>query len=211
VTFDPTPAAGAQPLEPTSGVLVYMRDIVEALSQRWNRYVVNYDLHTQVRMLETASRKYDAFRSRTGLSTGWTEKLTRAPTVAAAVLVLGIVAYVAWKQRRRRDKPKGTKGPRGNEADPTLEAAAALYRALETALAARGIRRLASTPPLRHALSLRETKHPLADEVWDLTNIYLEARFGGIEIDDDVTKDFTRRVKALRRMDARAPSAEVVR
>jgi len=41
VTFDPTPAAGAQPLEPTTGALVYLRDIVEALSQRWNRYVVN--------------------------------------------------------------------------------------------------------------------------------------------------------------------------
>jgi len=91
------------------------------------------------------------------------------------------VGYVVWKQRRRRDRPKGEKGARAGEVDPTLEAAAALYRALEAALAARGVRRLASTPPLRHALALRETKHPLADEVVDLTNIYLAARFGGTE------------------------------
>src|SRR6185436_18574673 len=110
----------AQPLEPTTGALVYMRDIIEALSQRWNRYVVNYDLHTQVRMIETASRKYDAFRNRAGLSTGWSEKLTRATSIAGGVLMLTLVGYVIWKQRRRRDRPKGEKGARSGEADPTL-------------------------------------------------------------------------------------------
>ena len=40
LTFDPTPPSGAQPLENTTGILVYARDIVEALSQRWNRFVV---------------------------------------------------------------------------------------------------------------------------------------------------------------------------
>ena len=44
LTFDPTPAAGAQPLEDTTGAWVYLRDLAEALSQRWNRYVVGYDL-----------------------------------------------------------------------------------------------------------------------------------------------------------------------
>ena len=42
-TFDPTPPSGAQPMEPPNGVYYYMRDFVEALSQRWNTYVVGYD------------------------------------------------------------------------------------------------------------------------------------------------------------------------
>src|SRR5262249_36983498 len=58
VTFDPTPPAGAQPLEETTGTFVYLRGLVEALSQRWNRYVVGYDLRTQVRLFEDISKRY---------------------------------------------------------------------------------------------------------------------------------------------------------
>ncbi len=66
VTFDPTPTAGAQPLEETTGTWVYFRDLVEAMSQRWNQYVVGYDLRTQARLFEEVSRGYDGLRSRTG-------------------------------------------------------------------------------------------------------------------------------------------------
>src|SRR5208282_2046059 len=69
-TFDPTPTSGAQPLEDTTGAWVYLRDLVEALSQRWNRYVVGYDLRTQVRLFEDMARHYDALRSRAGIDHG---------------------------------------------------------------------------------------------------------------------------------------------
>lgn len=207
VTFDPTPTAGAQPLEPTTGAFVYVRDLLEAMSQRWNRYVVNYDLHTQLRVLDSASRRWDVFRKRAGLSTGIAEKLTRAPTLAGGVLLAALAAWWLWKRRRRspgaRDARSGAK-VRRNAAG---EAAAALYRSLESVLAARGARRSPSTPPLRHAEALRAGKHPLAGEVWALTAIYLEARFGGAPLDDDAKRDYLRRVRALRRVEpAEAPA-----
>jgi hypothetical protein len=46
--------------------------------------------------------------------------------------------------------------------------------------------------------------HPVADEVMELTQLYLEARFGGRELSDPDRRDFQRRVKLLRQ----APSNE---
>ncbi|HVJ90723.1 MAG TPA: transglutaminaseTgpA domain-containing protein, partial [Labilithrix sp.] len=102
VTFDPTPTSGAQPLENTSGAWVYIRDLLEALSQRWNRYIIGYDLKTQVRIFENISRSYERFRSRTGTNQGAMEKATRPSVLAGALLLATFAAYVIWRRRRGR-------------------------------------------------------------------------------------------------------------
>lgn len=196
-TFDSTPTAGARPLQETTGAWVYVRDLVEALSQRWNRYVIGYDLTTQVHIFEDISRRYQKLREKTGVSTGFAEKVTRGPVVAGGLLVLAFGGYLLWKRRRAPKKEESNDGDRP-KVDPKLEAATALYRSLELALAAQGLTRPPSTPPLKHAEQLAATAHPLADDVLVLTNKYLEARFGGTPIDDDAQKDFERRVKEIR-------------
>lgn len=188
-TFDPTPPAGAQPLEATTGTWVYMRDIVEALSQRWDHYVVSYDLSMQVRMATEMSQRYERVRKKTGLP--------RAPFVAAGVLALIVVGYVLWSRRRRKGsdpKKPGTKAV----IDKNQLAITALYRSLEAVLSARGIGRAASTPPLRHALALKGLKHPMADDILSLTEIYLGIRFGGAALTERTTREFEERVKRLR-------------
>ncbi|HWL87769.1 MAG TPA: DUF4129 domain-containing protein, partial [Polyangiaceae bacterium] len=196
-TFDPTPAAGAQPLEETSGALVYVRDLVEALSQRWNRYVVGYDLRTQVHLFEDASGRYERFRAHVGLNRGFLGFLTRGPVLAALVLVALFVSYMIWKRRRAAGATGARSGPK-TPAEKRLENATALYRALDTVLVVQGIGRPAALPPLAHAEHLRENQHPLADEILALTQVYLEARFGGVSLTPDVTRDFERRVRILR-------------
>ncbi len=195
-TFDPTPAAGAQPLEDTTGAWIYMRDLVEALSQRWNRYVIGYDLRTQVRLFEDISQRYEKLRSSTGVNRGPLDKVTRAPVLAGAVLVAFAAAYVVWKRRRKAtpDAPKTTR----EKPDRNLETATSLYRSLEVALVVNGISRPASLPPLRHAEDLRARAHPLADEVVALTNVYLVARFGGEALTDETRRDYERRVREIR-------------
>ncbi len=195
-TFDPTPASGAQPLEATTGAWVYLRDLVEALSQRWNRYVVGYDLRTQVHLFEDVSRRYESLRARTGTNRGILDRLTRAPALAAASLVLLALGYFAWKRRHpsaSRDVQKGAL-----PLDPRLESATALYRALETALASQGVARPLSLPPLRHAEDLCSRKHPLAEEILALTHTYLGARFGRRELSDHGKRDFEKRVREIR-------------
>jgi transglutaminase-like putative cysteine protease len=202
-TFDPTPPGGAQPLEPPGGVYYYMRDFVEALSQRWDTYVVGYDLRKQVRMFEEFSRRYERMRSRTGIDRGPLQKLTRGPAIAGLALVALAAAYLLWKQRRRSAQAERRDPLQGH--DPRLDAAAALYRGLETALQLQGVTRAAATPPLRHAEDLRARRHPLGEEVFSLTQVYLEARFGGRSLTDGVRRDFERRVRSIRQLRPASP------
>jgi transglutaminase-like putative cysteine protease len=196
MTFDPTPSSGAQPLENTTGVFVYARDIVEALSQRWNRYVVGYDLRAQIRLFDDVGRRYEAMRSRTGVNKGLWDRLTRAPALAVGALLGFVVAYAVWRRRRNPKASKDSNKVPG--VDPRIEGAAALYRTLDAALTAQGLARPPSLPPLRHAVALADRKHPLAGETIALTEIYLETRFGHALLTEATKRDFERRVREIR-------------
>ncbi len=198
VTFDPTPTSGAQPLQDTSGAWVYVRDLIEALSQRWNRYVIGYDLKTQVRIFEDMSRRYERFRAQIGTNHGVMERATRPSVMAGALLVVAVGGYVIWRRRRSPKTPPGPESSAKTLIDPKMEAATALYRALETALATQGIARPPSLPPLRHARDLADRQHPLATSILELTNQYIEARFGGASLDEAAQRDYERRVKEIR-------------
>jgi transglutaminase-like putative cysteine protease len=188
-TFDPTPTSGAQPLEPPNGAYYYVRDFVEALSQRWNTYVVGYDLRKQVRLFDEVSERYERLRL---------PGLTRAPVVAGGLALAIVAGYVAWKRRGRR-KPTRKRDDRTRRAEGArFEAAVALYRALETALRVHGLPRPPSRPPLRHAEDLQERAHPLAGEVLALTTVYLETRFGGRALTEVDKRDFERRIQDIR-------------
>src|SRR5262249_11323172 len=100
LTFDPTPTSGAQPLQDTTGAYVYLRDLVEALSQRWNRYVIGSHRKPQIRVFDDISRRYERLRDKTGTNKGVFERVTRAPVIAGLVLVVLLVAYLLWKRRR---------------------------------------------------------------------------------------------------------------
>jgi hypothetical protein len=65
-------------------------------------------------------------------------------------------------------------------------------------MSAQGVTRAPGTPPLRHAESLAGQSHPLSQEILELTDIYIRARFGGVAVTEDGRRDFERRVRALR-------------
>jgi protein-glutamine gamma-glutamyltransferase len=206
VTFDPTPTSGAQPLEDTTGPYVYMRDLVEALSQRWNRYVVGYDLKTQVRIFDDISKSYERIRAKTGVDRGAMERVTRGPVLVGVLLVFAAAGYLVWKRRRKPTEAGPRSEPR-DRADPKQEAATALYRSLELALITQGITRPVSLPPLKHAEELAARAHPLADDVLDLTNRYLDARFGGNALSDEAARAYEKKIRDIRSYKAPPPEA----
>ena len=140
---------------------------------------------------------YARARNRTGLDKGPLEKVTRAPVIAAVALAMSAGFYFAWK-RRRGGKDDDDAKKEKEKPDPRAELATALYRNLELALSTQGIARPAATPPLRHAEDLTARHHPLAQDVMTLTRTYIEARFGGVALDDGTAKDFERRVREIR-------------
>jgi transglutaminase-like putative cysteine protease len=203
-TYEPTPAAGAQPLEPTTGTYYYLRDFVEALSQRWNTYVIGYDVRKQMRLFDEVSHRYERLRAKAGADRGPLDRATRGPVVAWGALLLALAAYVAW---RRRGRAAGAGGAEGSRlADARAEAIVALYRSLESALQAQGVARAPSVTPLRHAEDLASRQHPLGDRVLSLTRLYLAARFGGAPLTDATRREFESGVRSIRAVRPVAPA-----
>ncbi|XXX76210.1 transglutaminaseTgpA domain-containing protein [Sorangium sp. So ce134] len=202
-TFDPTPPADAAPKSELVGVWAYLRDFIEATSQRWDRHIVGYDLNQQVSLLQTLTSRY----RRSGSSGDLALSRPRILAVAAVALALG-GGLLYWRFRRARRGREESRADGGRT--PSAILATALYESLEAAMLAQGVPRPPSMPPLRHAEALEHADHPLAREILLLTQVYLRARFGGAQLTEDDSRDFERRVKALRSADRRALQASGV-
>jgi hypothetical protein len=190
--FDPTPPASAIPQAQTGGVLAVMRDLAEAAAQRWSRYVIGYDLEQQLRALRWVSERYDISSGSAGFSLKAAARRFGPP--AALALVIGIAAWYALRLRRTRKDPEAHRALERHAATQIV----ALYRSLEAAMAARGVPRVPSTPPLGHAQALVAIGHPIGQETLELTETYLEVRFAGRELTDHERRSFARRVRAVR-------------
>jgi protein-glutamine gamma-glutamyltransferase len=199
ITFDPTPPADSAPKSELVGVWAYLRDFIEATSQRWDRHIIGYDLNQQVSLLQSIKSRYrkaDSFFS----STQWTRPRT---VVAIAVCVAGAGALTLWLLRRRGRRLDPARAA-AEARSPSALLATSLYESLDAAMGAQGLARAPGTPPLRHAEAIQALEHPLAHEILDLTQIYLRARFGGMPLGDDERREFERRVRALRLLELRA-------
>ncbi len=193
--FDPTPPADAAPQSEINGVLAFMRDMVEAAAQRWDKNVVGYDMRQQVSLLRAVQDRYGSLRSRNKLVATTLGSPRRALfTLVALGLLGGLAVYLI----RRRRRPK-TLRVRPTELEVRVRETTDLYRALDAALLARGVPRPTGTPPLTHARALLALTHPVADPVLRLTQRYLQARFGKAPLSVEERREFLRRVRELAR------------
>ncbi len=192
--FDPTPPANAAPQSDITGFLAFVRDFVEATTQRWNRHVIGYDLKQQVGLLKSVHKGFSALRDRPG-TLGRMLSSPRATLLAVIGLIAAIYAAV-WLSRRRKGLSPGARA--ATERETMAREVVELYRQLEAALAARGVPRPTGTPPRAHAVALAGMGHPTGSEALALTERYIAARFGGIALSSEDRRDFARRVRALR-------------
>jgi transglutaminase-like putative cysteine protease len=191
--FDPTPPSSSAPRSEVTGMVAFLRDVIEAAAQRWSRHVIGYDLDQQIELFRSVKQRY---RDYGGPDIG---RRLRPFTPVLVVLVVGGAGYLFWRRfrvRRTRSRPGKLVGQTAS-----VTRAVALYRSLEEALRSMGVGRQLTTPPLAHARALEQLEHPAAPEVLWLTERYLEARFGRREISQEEERDFERRVKRLRRLE----------
>jgi transglutaminase-like putative cysteine protease len=195
--FDPTPPSDAAPRSELTGVLAVMRDFVEALGQRWSHHVIGYDLRQQLGLYDQVRDAYLRVIPRRGVA----GRVLASPrkTLLGALAVVGL-AFGAYQLLRRRRQPK--KGREHPDDERGAHEAAALYRALERLLAARGVPRPSSTPPLAHARSLEALGHPLGAETVELTERYLRVRFGGEPLDQIARRAYLDRLQVMRTIPA---------
>ncbi|HEX2876285.1 MAG TPA: DUF3488 and transglutaminase-like domain-containing protein [Polyangiaceae bacterium] len=193
VRFDPTPPADAAPQSEITGVLAFVRDMVEAAAQRWDRNVVGYDMRQQVSLLRAVRDRYGELKSKSRLASTVLASPGRA---FSSILGVGLLvgAGVYWYRRRGKPRPKQTPP---SEIEARQRETAELYRALDSALAQRGAPRPSGTPPLTHAQSLAALGHPVAEQALQLTERYLRARFGHEAFSVDERREFLRQVRDL--------------
>lgn len=196
LTFDPTPPADAAPKSEIVGMWAYMRDLIEATSQRWDRHVVSYDLSQQLSLFNSF-RKY-----RRGDNNAPSDSSSRNRRGLILIVVAGVIIGVGIFYFRRKKLYANAAVKPGDTRSQSALLATALYESLDVAMGVRGIARSPGTPPLKHAEALESMAHPLANEINELTNIYIESRFGKRSLGDDERRNFEKRVRALRNPNA---------
>lgn len=186
VAFDPTPAAREAFASP-SGVLMMLRQIMDAMRIRWAEYVVEYNIRDQAQALRAMLDWYRSLRrdprpagaseSREGL--GDEAELGTIPFhpdwrwFIGVMTAFGIgVLFVRWRQKQRRQSRAG------RHLDPDRDRAVRLYLALENSLRSTGHPRPPDVTPSEHARDLGQLGFAAAEEVRQVTDAYLAARFG---------------------------------
>jgi hypothetical protein len=88
-----------------------------------------------------------------------------------SVFAVGVL-FVRWSRKRRRQTRAG------RQLDPDRDRAVRLYLALESSLRSAGQARPPDVTPTEHAEELGRSGFPAANEVREVTDAYLAARFG---------------------------------
>jgi transglutaminase-like putative cysteine protease len=193
VRFDPTPPSDAAPQSEITGVLAFMRDMVEAAAQRWDRNVIGYDMKQQVGLLHAVRSRLTELKAKNRVASTLLGSPPRAFLSAVGAGALLAAGVYLWK-RRGKSQPK--QAPPGED-DLQKRETAELYRAVDAALAQRGAPRPSGTPPLTHARGLERLGHPAAEAALRLTERYLEARFGKQPFSVDERREFLREAREL--------------
>ncbi len=185
ITFDPTPASG-QVFAAPSGLAVKLRQMMDAMRVRWADYVVEYNIRDQVKALRGLAAWYRSLHgNRRGAhstadhSSGDDQNFGPIPFrpdwrwFVAIMSTFGVgVLYVRWRRKRRRQTRAG------RQLDPDRDRAVRLYLSLERSLRSAGQARPPDVTPIEHAEQLGRSGFPAADEVREITDAYLAARFG---------------------------------
>ncbi len=179
IAFDPTPSGDAAV---AGGALLWFwpgRFLLDGLQHRWNKWVLEYSLSDQLRILRTTSGLFDGGarpsddESNGGLP-GWLAWSLAAVGAAAVVWVLATA-------RPRRARPETR-----------------LYLGLRRLYARAGFDPGPAGAPLRFIRGLGRVNAPGAAAATSLVNRYLEARFGGVPLAEDDVQAMKQELQEVR-------------
>ena len=164
-----------------------LKQLLDSIEFFWSRWVVGYDLGRQLDLARNLERGVGG-RGHAGPRPAFAWKRLIMP--AGIVVVLGI-AWGLWRRRR----PVAT-GSRGGQT-PLPHAVGRLYRRALERLARQGLQRQPTETPRELAARVRRAALQGGDAFTELTELYLQARFGRREIDDHRLSELSRRLLHL--------------
>ena len=199
--FDPTPAQTSSRPSQYGGAIKLFRDLVEAAAQRWSRHVEAYDMQQQLtiaRHVNTQFRQWQLLAH---------HRVLGGIQCVLAFVLGSYLAFRLWRFLRRQRLTRDIAFDRTAHLGAPARLAIRLYRELEHVMSEYGVARPVGTPPRRWATMLQEFDHPIASDVLALTQLYIEARFGGRVLTETDTVQFEQTLKVLRHMRTRRKAA----
>jgi protein-glutamine gamma-glutamyltransferase len=182
VTFDATPGGQSDELGrgDDNGIRSKMRRFFDALKFQWTKWVIDYDLGSQIALLRGIGGSIKS------VSSALTSGLKRAGMwfIRHAVLLLSlltgaVIAGGVWLQRRKRSTMAGSSSKKASADNRRAHAVSALYLDITKLLARHGIARAAAQTPREFAFALRQGSSPLghhiADNMCEFTEQYSSA------------------------------------
>jgi transglutaminase-like putative cysteine protease len=182
VTFDPTPA-GAGGGERLESWFWPGRILFDAIQHRWNKWVLDYNVESQVGIFRTWS---GLLRSRHERDAGKPERgrVPRTTLWAVVLLALVLVGGLWWARRGVVGTPPATR----------------MYLRLRDACERAGVRVSPGLTPLALVERVRERNAGAARSAERVVDLYLRARFGGTELGESELREMNVALGATRRM-----------
>ena len=176
VTFDPTPPARVDELgRGGTGVWARMRRLLDSVRFAWTKWVVEYDLFSQLSLFRTIGRAFKRGAGAVRDAGAWALRgaARHWPVPLAIGLLAGAVLVRRW--RRRAGPAIAAARARRRPASPI----AAAYAAVLARLARAGHPRDPATTPRELAATLGARGVPGAADLGELTELYYRAQWGG--------------------------------
>lgn len=200
LTFDPTPPA-REPAVAPKGLLTEIDAVVEAMRARWRRYVVGFDLRTQLKLFQGAARwfEFGGRRSRSSGARGVARadaadaqqrSRTDSRTVSIVVVSLAALSVAAWLWRAREHRG-------GEPSSRAVRDAVALARAFDDAVARRGYPRAKSRSLVAHAEALVAQKVPIGALALEVAQRWAAARYGEHPLTSDELDELKRALSSF--------------
>jgi protein-glutamine gamma-glutamyltransferase len=197
VTFDATPAATTDVAQQMASWLGPLRSVFDGVEHRWNKWVLEYNLETQVSLFQKAAAPFIQPDAES-------PQASNPPFMRifkTIVLLLGIALALRIVMLSRRGGPR-------------VRAEARAYLRLRRAYERAGYGIRAHDAPLAFAATLKAARAPGLSNVEKVVEIYLRARFGASEISaedrDELTTNVRNALRALRRQRAGRSKRAVV-
>jgi protein-glutamine gamma-glutamyltransferase len=172
VPFDATPAATTDVArQQQDNWLSPFRSVADGLEHRWNKWILEYNLETQVGLFRRATEQF-ARRDSTGrmkMNPGFIRVLKYAVGGVVFLLILAMI----FRRSRSED----------------LAVESRLYLKLRRAYEKAGYDVRPQDAPMRFIARLRETNAPGVDAAERAVVLYLRSRFGGEDIGGEGKQD----------------------
>ena len=161
VTFDATPSATTDLAEQLRGWSFPYRSFFQGFEHRWNKWILDYNLETQVALFQRAAAPFTQ-RPEVTRPDGGPGPVRKWLEVAFLAVIAAAALRIAFSMKR---------------GGPSLRAEARAYMRVRRAYERAGFMVRAHDAPLAFAARLRSMRAPGVEHVERVVELYLKARF----------------------------------